>query len=225
MKNDIEKYPLQSKVMAKAVDQTALKFSSTSREFSEITHKSLKAIIFSPPYANSFDYFESYKIELIMGGYYTFNELKINKSKLIRNYRITRQKDIVNSETLVDLLCEEIMNAVPKKELEKGKLDARTRLVPNMLRGYFADMDRVLSELGQALDKGGKVYIVVDQSAYVGVIIPTDLILAHISLKHNFKVCSIIKCRKAKTSSQQIKRYPYLGMVLRESIIELEKLT
>ena len=27
------------------------------------------AIIFSPPYANSFDYFESYKLELILGGF------------------------------------------------------------------------------------------------------------------------------------------------------------
>lgn len=224
MECDIISHRLPSNIVAEVIEQTALKFNLVSSKFSKRTNKKLKAIVFSPPYANSFDYFESYKIELIMGGYYTFNELLSNKSKLIRNYRITQPKDVTRSDLLVELLCQEIMTSIPKKEQETGKRDSRTRLVPNMLKGYFADMEQVLIEFSNALQAGGKVYIVVDQSAYVGVIIPTDIILARLALKHKFKVCSIIKCRKATTSGQQIKKYPYLKMILRESIVELEKI-
>ena len=95
--------------------------------------------------------------------------------------------------------------------------------MPNMLRGYFTDMGKVLSELYQALDQNGYCYIVVDQSAYVGVIVPTDVILANIAESIGFEVENIIICRKAATSVQQRKAYPYLVSTLRESIVCLQK--
>ena len=84
-------------------------------------------------------------------------------------------------------------------------------------------MGQVLEELYKALSNGGWCYIVVDQSSYVGVIIPTDVILARIAETIGFKVDSISICRKASTSAQQRKTYPYLGNTLRESIVCLRK--
>ena len=92
-----------------------------------------------------------------------------------------------------------------------------------MIKGYFADMREVIRQCGLCLEKD-KVYIVIDQSAYVGVIIPTDLLLAYISESVGFNVVSITECRKARTSTQQLKKYPYLKNVLRESIVELIKI-
>ncbi len=92
-----------------------------------------------------------------------------------------------------------------------------------MIKGYFADMKEAIRQCGLCLEKGKKVYIVIDQSAYVGVIIPTDLLLAYISESVGFNVASITECRKARTSTQQLKKYPYLKNVLRESIVELIK--
>lgn len=95
--------------------------------------------------------------------------------------------------------------------------------MPNMLCGYFCDIGKVLEQLYNSLDSGGACYIVVDQSAYVGVIVPTDVILAEIAEKCGFKVDEIVVCRKTNTSGQQLKTYPYLGNTLRESVICLKK--
>ncbi len=203
---------------------SATDFSRTIKRYEKTTDKKLGCVIFSPPYANSFDYFESYKLELLFGGLYSIEEFNENKKKLIRNYRISNKYAITDSQIeIVEALCREIMSEVPKKEEKTGKRDGRTRLTPNMLRGYFMDMKKVLFEIYEALAPGGDCYIVVDQSAYVGVIIPTDIILALLGEMTGFTVEKISVCRKAATSGQQLRQYPYLKNTLRESIVCLKK--
>lgn len=183
----------------------------------------IDSIIFSPPYANSFDYFESYKMELIFGEWMTPDTLKEERKKLIRNYRIGHKGMLVSDFEIVELLCAELWKRIPIKENETGKIDGRTRLVPNMLRTYFDDMSLVLREGYDVLAPGGTTHIVVDQSAYLGMAIPTDLILAKISEIIGFEVLEIVKCRGAMTSAQQLKKYPYLKDLLRESIVTVRK--
>lgn len=147
----------------------------------------------------------------------------IEKKELIRNYRLSNKHEIKCGIDIAEALCREINEEIPKKEAKTGKRDGRTRLMQNMIRGYFSDMDRVLKEIYEALSKGGTCYIVVDQSAYVGVIIPTDTILALLAERKGFTVEKLSICRKAATSGQQLKQYPYLKNTLRESIICLRK--
>jgi len=180
-------------------------------------------IIFSPPYANSFDYFESYKLELILGGFAKgMKEVNKLRQNAIRSFVGNRMKSSSNNK-FVELLAKEIEKTLPEKEKRTGKVDTRTRKVPNMIRSYFYDMHEVIRQCSLSLDAGKRVYIVVDQSAYVGTIIPTDLLFAYFGEIENFKVERIIECRKARTSPQQLKQYPYLKAGLRESIIELIK--
>lgn len=181
------------------------------------------AIIFSPPYANSFDYFESYKLELIfadfaigMGG---IAELR---KKAVRSFIGGAKQE--QCDKFVDIIANEIENAIPLKEAETGQKDSRTRKVPNMLRGYFSDMREVIRQCTNCLSSGKYTYIVVDQSAYLGKIVPTDLLLAYYGEKEGFKVAKIIDCRNARTSTQQLNKYPYLKTALRESIVCLEKI-
>ena len=203
---------------------SACDFSEYSKQFQVQTGgKKLGAIIFSPPYANSFDYFESYKMELLFGQLLSPADYQIHKKQQIRNYRICYGKELHSEYPIVEMLCSEIRDEIPKKEARTGKRDGRTRLMPNMLCGYFCDMGKVLEQLYDALDVNGSCYIVVDQSAYVGVIVPTDVILAVLAEKCGFVVEEIVVCRKANTSGQQLKAYPYLGQTLRESIICLKK--
>lgn len=179
-------------------------------------------IIFSPPYPNSFDYFESYKLELVFGGF-TDSISGINKlrERAVRSFISGKpQKD---ANKYIELIAEEIETSIPKKEAETGKKDFRTRKVPNMLRGYFSDMQEVLEQCSLVLETGRKVYIVVDQSSYVGVIVPTDLLLAYLGEQVGFRVENITECRKSRTSAQQLNRFPYLKNTLRESIVEFEK--
>jgi hypothetical protein len=221
--NDYKNYPLNYNPKIKALTASAVSFSSISETFGRQIGKTLGAVIFSPPYANSFDYFESYKLELLFGEIVTKEDFYDIKKTMIRNYRIGYGKEIKSDIEVVEMLCKEIWNAIPIKEAQTKKRDGRTRLVPNMLRGYFADMRKVLEEIFAGLSPGGNCYIVVDQSAYVGVIIPTDIILAWIGESIGFKVNYISKCRKATTSGQQLQKHPYLRNILREGIVVLSK--
>lgn len=121
----------------------------------------------------------------------------IEKKEFIRNYRLSNKHEIKCGIDIAEALCREINEEIPKKEAKTGKRDGRTRLMQNMIRGYFSDMDRVLKEIYEALSKGGTCYIVVDQSAYVGVIIPTDTILALLAERKGFTVEKLSICRKA----------------------------
>lgn len=218
---DFTQYPHVNKVSSIAYCASATGLTVSLDKYSG----NVGSMIFSPPYANSFDYFESYKMELIFGEWMTPDSLKEERKKLIRNYRLGHKKELVSDLEIVELLCEELWDRIPLKENETGKRDGRTRLVPNMLRTYFDDMRLVLKQGYDVLVPGGTAHIVVDQSAYLGVAIPTDLILAQISEFIGFEVLEVVKCRRAMTSAQQLKKYPYLKDLLRESIVTVRKPT
>ena len=105
--------------------------------------------------------------------------------------------------------------------LSKQKL--WTKRIPDMLNGYFADMEEALKQIYQSLKVGGHCAIVVSNSAYAGIIIPTDLLLAKIARRIGFKVCEIETERLIITSSQQYKKTEAMRKYLRESIIKLER--
>ncbi len=223
MFSDISSCSADQQAIAIAKDCSALNLGAAALEMEKTYNKKLGAIIFSPPYANSFDYFESYKLELIFGGYTTAGQLNKARERLIRNHRITRPKPVEKRLDSVERICDEILKRIPEKESETGVRDGRTRLVQNMLRGYFEDMSVVIEEGFRALANGGMMHIVVDQSAYVGIPIPTDLLLAAIGEAAGFEVDGLISCRRAGTSGQQLRKFPYLKGLLRESIVSLRK--
>ncbi|MEI7578351.1 MAG: hypothetical protein WCK51_15795 [Armatimonadota bacterium] len=224
MLEDISSHASADLLHTQAIEASALDLSESATAFSCDSGLSLGSIIFSPPYANSFDYFESYKLELVFGDFISDTSIKGDRSKMIRNYRIGYGGELKSDNELVELLCREIWEQIPQKENETGVRDGRTRLIPNMLRAYFEDMTEVLRQGLHSLNTNGRMHIVVDQSAYVGVPIPTDLIFCDIALKLGYEVEAIIVCRRANTSGQQLKRHPYLRNLLRESIVTLKKL-
>lgn len=186
------------------------------------TKKKIGLIVFSPPYANSFDYFESYKLELSLGGFLT-------KEYPIQYFRETAVRSFIGGkeerkpDKYVALLAQEIKDAIPLKEKKTGKKDARTRRVPSMIMGYFKDMGDIIEQCYLCLESGCECHIVIDQSSYLGKIVPSDLLFAYLAEQIGFKVKRIIECRNAKTSGQQVNEFPYLKNGLRESIVVLTK--
>ena len=211
------------KVPSMAIQRSALQINESVAEASQIFGKSLGAVIFSPPYANSFDYYESYKLELLFGDFFTLETINDERKKLIRSYRQMGKSSESEGLPTVELLIQEIMNRLPAKELATGVRDGRSRLLPNMLRGYFEDMQMFLASAASEMPSGSYMAIVVDQSAYLGVLVPTDLILAEIAQKLGFKFEKLVICRRAKTSGQQMNMQPALGEVLRESAVILRR--
>ena len=203
-------------------DQSATQLYPFLRNYSKKKEMSIGGFIFSPPYANSFDYFESYKLEILFGDYFSIEDFQDARSRLIRNFRLGKTQSESRFK-LVEDLCSEVSKAIIRKEKMTGIRDGRTRLVPNMLRAYFEDMAQVIEGTYKTLRKGCSTHIVIDQSAYAGIPIPTDLIFAEIGQQIGFNVEEIIECRRANTSGQQLKVFPYLKTMLRESIVSLVK--
>ena len=92
-----------------------------------------------------------------------------------------------------------------------------------MLRGYFDDMHEMLKRVYAAIQSGGLCSIVVANSGYKGVLVPTDLLLAMIGEAVGFRVESILLARDIRASSQQIKELKSTSNLMRESVLLLRK--
>ena len=193
-------------------------FKSNVTELGQIIdNNSIDLSIFSPPYANCFDYFEVYKIELWLGMFVKdYESLRVlRKSALTSNLNANLKK-----EASVNDVHSSIFRHVIKLISVEGLWDKR---IPKMLLLYFLDMQNMLHDLFKKQKDGSYVAIVVGNSAYSGIPIATDLILAEIALSQGFKVKEIIVARNNETSSQQYDRIGELVKYIRESIVILEK--
>lgn len=183
-------------------------------EFDKFFSDEIELTFFSPPYCNCFDYFEIHKIELWLGDFVSDKEefRKLRNTGFRSNTNSLNNKPIIykneNLENLLDLF-------------EPNKL--WNNKIPNIVRGYFDDMHTLLGKLYQQTTKNGFVGIVVGNSAYSGVIIPTDILIAEIAKEIGFKIKNIFVTRHLTTSSQQKQELEYLKNYLRESIVLLEK--
>ncbi|NFN85903.1 hypothetical protein FDF31_04555 [Clostridium sporogenes] len=223
MYGDVKNYRIDKEVKSKVEFGSALQLSEIVERCSDCLDMQIGAIMYSPPYANSFDYFESYKMEVILGDYAKdMKGISIFRQQAVESF-VGRNDNREQTRHFIKLIAQEIEDAIPFKEAQTGKKDGRTRKVPKMIKGYFSDMEKVIEESSKVLAKDQYCYIVVDQSAYLGRIVPTDLFLAYIAENYQFEISEIIICRNAKTSGQQLQKYPYLKDSLRESIIVMKK--
>lgn len=199
---------------SKSAGDAALYNESCLNMSKRIKANTIEGIIFSPPYANCFDYTEIYKLELWFGKFVSeYSDLKKLRnaslhSHLNGNLNLEAES---KSETLEELLSE-----LQKKELWDKK-------IPKMLQLYYDDMFKVLEESYKVLDDKGFCCIVVGNSAYGGMVFPADLILAEYAEKTGFKVDKIEVDRYIITSSQQYEMTKETGKYLRESVVCLVK--
>lgn len=189
--------------------------SVTSME-SLVEDESIDLVLFSPPYANCFDYTKIYYLELWFGGFIDSTE----EQKSIRMKSLRSHCHATWPERYTDFYLQELNDDILPL-LREQKL--WTDRIPDMLNGYFADMEEALRQIYKSLKKGGHCSIVVSNSAYAGIIIPTDVFLAMIGEKIGFTVESIDVERLIITSSQQYKKTEHLRKYLRESIVKLER--
>jgi len=89
-----------------------------------------------------------------------------------------------------------------------------------LLRGYFDDMRMTLRHC-KTLVGNGKCFVVVGNSAFAGVIIPTDVILANLGLECGFKKAEILVARHLTVAPQQRTQLAYLEDNMRESVVVL----
>jgi site-specific DNA-methyltransferase (adenine-specific) len=170
------------------------------------------SVVFSPPYANRFDYFESLKVEMWFGGFVnSYEELLHLRKQSLRSHL---GADLTQASIQVDWL-EELLDLMDRNA-------SSWRMgVPAALRGYFHDMLKTLRGCRQ-LAPGGRCYIVVGNSAYAGVIVPTDALLALLGLEAGFTSARLLEVRHLTVAPQQRVELEGLEKYMRESVVVLQ---
>lgn len=170
------------------------------------------SVIFSPPYANRFDYFESFKVELWFGNFVnSYAELNaLRKSSLRSHLNADFKRPSENLPVLEELIS-----------LMDPAASSWRMGVPDLMRGYFSDMGIVLRQCRSVLP-AGKCYVVVGNSAFAGVIIPTDVLTAMVGINAGFSKARIIETRHLTVAPQQRNMLKGFEQYMRESIVVLE---
>jgi hypothetical protein len=176
--------------------------------------KPIDLAIFSPPYANRFDYFEAFKMELWMGDFVKSSHDLANLRRDSMRNNLAAKKFLSNSvwhelSPFIDCMDD------TASSVRMGIKDA--------LQGYFYDVRVLFRNLYPILTKRAQVVIVVGNSAYAKSIIPTDMLIAKIGTEEGFKVQAIKVARNLHVSSQQRLTLSTLERYMRESIVVLEK--
>lgn len=170
------------------------------------------SVIFSPPYANRFDYFEATKVEMWFGGFVkSYADLNKLRKQSMRSHlgSALGDTDYVNKdlESLISLM-------------NQDSYAAKTR-VPSLLRGYFEDMKNVLTQCRRVTKTGSRTYVVVGNSAYAGVIMPTDSLCAQVALTSGFRNAKLHVVRHLTVAPQQRDQLRGYESFMRESVVEL----
>ena len=188
-----------------------------SREIlSAIETNDYDLVVTSPPYLNSFDYTDIYRPELFIGNFITSNEAL--KELRLRTIRSHVQVDWPQTTTFESELLAPVI-----KKLE-GANDLWNSRIPLMVNAYFDDLWKVFQGLWSKLKVGGEAWIVVSTSAYGGVQIPTDFILADVGRNVGFQLNGIHCLRRLRASGQQWKQFNTKEFPLRESLVVLKKI-
>jgi DNA modification methylase len=181
--------------------------------------KKFKLCITSPPYLNSFDYSDIYRPELFLCKYITNNnnlgKLRLGtlRSHMQINWELPKKSEF-------GMLYEKSTN-----ELSKKKELLWNKKIPTMIQAYFEDIETLLIKLKRNAEKDAQLWIIVSTSAYAGVEIPVDLIIADIGTKKGWELVEIKNIRNMRNSTQNAQKYiEGIGTTkrLRECIIILK---
>ncbi len=167
------------------------------------------ALITSPPYVNRYDYTRSYALELCFAFVRNYEELKALRFSILRSHIEAR---VQPNEYPNQPAIQEVISA-----LEQRRQRLNNPRIPNMILGYFLDMEQVIKEWARILAPNSRVVIVVDNVRYDGEMIPVDLILCDMAEQIGFEISTIWIARYKGNSSQQMRKY---GRVpVRESVL------
>lgn len=161
--------------------------------------------ITSPPYLNGTNYERNTKLEMgFLDMIKDEGDLKeIRKNMITAGINSTQS---YKSQSINLTFIQPLVHKVAEKAYDKR--------IPMMVRGYFNDMDKAIKNIHHFLRKDGKGVLVIGDSQFGGVHIPTDLILA--------KLCKLNGLRIEKMQSVRGRRSRN-GMKLRESLIFVKK--
>ncbi|NVJ45611.1 MAG: DNA modification methylase [Cytophagia bacterium] len=175
----------------------------------EIPDQSLDMVITSPPYLNSRDYTDVYRLELWILGFIT----SFAEERQLRANALTSHVQISLPDRQYPAI-EGIDRFLFHLDSMNGSLWNKN--IPNMIKGYFSDMEGLFETISKKLKPGGSIYLNVSNSAYGNKICEVDKLLAEVAELKGFKTLEIRTARYISSSNQQS-----LKGKIRESVVVL----
>lgn len=174
----------------------------------------------SPPYLNSFDYSDIYRPELFLGEFVKNNSelMKIRLKTLRSHIQANWDTPICND---FGMTYEKSISAINER------VDSLwNKKIPIMIQAYFEDIRSILSNLRKVSSRNASLWFIVSTSAYAGIEVPVDLILAEIGTATGWFLKEIGVLRYLRTSGQHFKRFSQnkssCPPQLRESLVIFE---
>lgn len=194
---------------------------SDSRELDarDFQDKRFKLCVTSPPYLNSFDYSDIYRPELFLGRYIdSTNDLMQLRLKTLRSHVQANWPPPGKTEQGI-LLSQSL------SEIEDRSERLWNKRIPDMICAYFEDIKKILTVLRPLALPDSSLWLVVSTSAYAGIEVPVDLIIADIGSKCGWSLREIrVVANLRRVPAQQWDDLSYNNNepYLRESIIILD---
>ena len=182
--------------------------------------QAFKLCVTSPPYLNSFDYTDVYRPELFLGGFVKCaEELRNLRHRTVRSHvQASWELPVESDFGPLFLECHDAIRA------ERANLwDKR---IPEMVQAYFQDLRAVLRALRAVARPDAAVWLVVSTSAYAGIEVPVDLILAHVGTQVGWNLRDVHVLRHLRSSGQHQRGLSSVdrqsSTPLRESLVILD---
>jgi DNA modification methylase len=208
MLDDMIKYPFDHRNLR-------LMEGDARKHLKELETHSHDLMITSPPYLNSFDYSDVYRPELFAGGFVRTNE-ELRQIRL-RTVRSHVQVNWEPSSEISSPMLPPLLKAISSRKLWDRRL-------PAMVQSYFSDMAQILEETSRIVRPNGQAWIVVGTSAYGGLEIPVDLILADIGSRSGWNLKGVYVLRRLRAAGQFWSHLkPHAKAPLRESLVILKR--
>ena len=169
--------------------------------------------VFSPPYANSFDYTDVYNLELWVLGYLrsALDNRELRLATMSSHVQVHRE--YVGHASGVPVLD----NLVEQLVAIRGSLWNKN--IPEMVSQYFAEMRVLLRSLYADCAARGQIWIVIGDSQYNGTVVPIAEILAELARVEGFEVVerSVLRLMNAAPQQGGQKAIPESLVVLHKS--------
>lgn len=185
-------------------------YTGDARELIKHGSEKFKLCITSPPYLNSFDYTDIYRPELFLGNFLSTQKQLYNlRFRTLRSH--INHKDSFNSKKSFGVNYDKIIQTI--NDSNSNLWHSR---IPSMIQSYFEDMKNIFIRLRKRAEDNAQLWIIVGNSAYADLEIPTDLILAEIGSQAKWYLQEIGVLRHLHKRGS---KYSPNISVLRESVI------
>ena len=152
---------------------------------------SVDAVVTSPPYLNGTNYIRNTKLEL-----WFIRALKTKGD--LRSYRDAAITAGINDVRGAEIPARFEMERAVIRDLKKNAYDSR---IPKMVSSYLDGMCQVFVGLAKHVKAGAPVFLDIGDSAYGGVHVPTDKLLAEAASHYGFHLLQseVLRTRMSRT--------------------------